>query len=146
MIERVLPREFGSATDSEKLLSQGRPKLIPFVLSRYLTGVVLLVLVGAWLFAGRIVPTGYEETAGLGLWLALFPLGLFFWKLIKRGVGCKQIRYTCSNNSITIRSGVGQSETRRIAFEEIEDVKVTVNVIEKFCGVGTISFYSGNTQ
>ena len=125
---------------------KGRPKLIPFVLSRYLTGLILLVLVAAWLFAGRIVPAGYDETPHLGLWLGLFPLGVFFWMLIKRGVLCKQTCYTCSNNSITIRSAVGRSTTRRIAFDEIADVKVTVNFVEKICGVGTISFYSGNTQ
>ena len=144
--ETVLPREIESATDHEESLWKGKPKLVPFVLSRYLTGLVLLLLVGAWLFTGRIVPTGYEKTAGLGLWLALFPLGIFFWTLIRRGVVCKQTRYTCSNNSITLKSGFRHLETRRIAFEEIEDVNVTVNNIEKMCGVGTISFYSGNTQ
>lgn len=144
--EIKLPREFESAADHEKSLWKGRPKLIPFVLSRYLAGLLLLVLAGAWLFSGRIVPTGYEETAGLGLWLGIVPLSIFFWTLIKRGLVCKRTLYTCSNNSITIRSGIGQSETRRIAFDEIEDVKVTVNAIEQIYGVGTISFFSGNTQ
>ena len=142
----ILPEEFESATNHQKLLWKGRPKLIPFVLSRYVTGLILLVLIGAWLFAGKIVQPDYDVTGGLGLWLGLFPLCIFLWILIKRGVLCKHTFYSCSKKSITIKSGTIQSECKRIAFDEIEDVKVTVNAIEKICGVGTISFYSGNTQ
>jgi|GEM_PF-1119882 len=65
------------------------------------------------------------------------------FEFIKRRLYLKHICYAYTNKRILIRYGIRGKKIKVIEFENVVEVTVDINSIERYYGVGTVKFFTG---
>jgi membrane protein YdbS with pleckstrin-like domain len=145
--DRTIPPEFQAVRDhDEQILWTGKPKIVPFLA----TGIPFLVIGFAW---GAFDYFGFiRNMNGIpsGFAIPFFALHLFpFWGSILNMVRLFLVhgntQYAFSNKRMMMRSGFWGTDFKAIDYDQISDIEVNVNPIEKMYQVGTVRAYSGRT-
>ncbi len=143
-----LPPDFEAIKEpGEEILWRGKPVFWPFVLHA-----VPIVIVGAiWgLMDFGILGTAFSKSSGR---LDLFILGFGFlhsfpaWGSILYLVYLMLVHsntvYAYSNRRLMMRSGVIGTSFKTVDYDTIQELDVTVGVVERLFGAGTIRAYAG---
>ena len=138
--ESVLDRD-------EKVLWIERPRFVPFLAASFgFLGLVIIVIVAIRIFISRSGQLENNSTQGWGLWIELAVISFFACGFVKRLLSFRNISYAYSNRRVMIRSGITGSNFKVIEFDKIIEVEVTMNFMERYHKVGTVKFFSGNTE
>lgn len=148
MDQSNLPTQFEEVLDKdEKALWVGRPKLIPFLT----TGLPYLAFGILWFCIDYFGFIRNMNSTNAGFSIPFFLLHLFpFWasllNMLRLILVYKNTYYTYTNRRIMMRSGFWGTDFKAIDYDQISDIEVTVNPIEKMFKVGTVQAYSGRVN
>jgi uncharacterized membrane protein YdbT with pleckstrin-like domain len=149
MVSGPDPSTFAPILDNnEKVLWSGRPHPLPF----FASGVPLLIfglLWGAFDYFGfiRHMKAGPETGALVPFFaLHLFPLWLALGNLVRLPIVYRNTVYALTNRRVIIRAGFWGIGFESIDYDRIEEASVTVNLIERPAGLGTVRIFSGRTN
>jgi hypothetical protein len=143
-----LPPEFEAVTEpGEKILWAGRPVFWPFVLHAVpmlifgaIWGAMDLGLLGKAVTASKAPPDHFLLFFGI---LHSFPA----WGSILYAVYLVMVHsntvYGYTNRRLLMRSGVVGTSFKSVDYDKIQELDVTVGVIERLFGVGTVRAYCG---
>lgn len=143
-----LPPGFEAVTEpGEKILWTGRPVFWPFVLHA-----IPMVIFGAIWGAMDLGILGKAATASKGqMDLFLFAFGFLHsfpaWGSILYAVYLVMVHsntiYGYTNRRLLMRSGVVGTSFKSVDYDTIQELDVTVGVIERLFNVGTVRAYAG---
>ncbi len=136
--------------DNETILWSGKPHPGPF----FASGIPLLLFGLAWgafAYFGFIRHMTSTNGPGLGFAVPFFALHLFpFWmalaNFIRLPVVYSNTAYALTNRRVIIRAGCWGTSFQSIDYDRIQESSVSVNLIEKPLGLGTVRIFSGRTS
>jgi len=140
--------EFDSIKDdNETILWLGKPKFFPYLFADLGQGLLTLAFGILWIFFAFTFNAEDSQSPGSFFWLfGLLPVAVGLVKFLNRVLSYPNTAYAYSNRRVMMRTGFVGTDFKIIDYDKISDIEVTVNVVEKMCGVGTIRFFSGRTK
>ena len=133
----------------EKVIWSGRPHPGPF----FASGLPLLIFGlcwGAFDYFGfiRHMPRNSEMNAALIPFFALhlFPFWLALANFVRLPIVYRNTGYALTNRRVIIRAGFWGASFQSIDYDRIQEASVSVNLIERPGGLGTIRIFSGRTN
>jgi len=144
--KKLLP-EFDSIKDEkEDILWTGKPKFIPFIFKGVLGGVATIVFGLIWVLTVKSWDSKGDNNIPSYFWLfGLIPLVTGLLTFLKKLFSFSNTVYAYSDKRVMMRTGFIGTHFKKIDYDKISDMEVTVNVIERTYNVGTIRFFSGRT-
>jgi uncharacterized membrane protein YdbT with pleckstrin-like domain len=110
-------------------------------------------MIGSWLLAGLATIAGIvigvvAGDFGPGVWLVVGVLlaALWGWLILYYLYERISVEYELSNQRLIHRYGILSRVTNRIEVIDIDDIKFTQNLIDRFLGVGTIQILSSDVS
>jgi hypothetical protein len=134
----------------ETVLWSGRPHAGPF----FASGIPLLIFGlcwGAFDYFGFIRHMTTMNGPGLGFMVPFFALHLFpFWlaiaNFIRLPIVYRNTVYALTNRRVIIQGGFWGLSFQSIDYDQIQETTVSVNIVEKPLGLGTVRIFSGRTS
>jgi len=145
--KNLLP-DFDSVKDNdEEILWTDKPNFIPFVFSGIGAGLFTIAFGIVWLLVSINFKSNDGSSTSSFFWLfGLFPLLQGLYIFLNRLLSFYNTDYDYSNKRVMMRTGFIGTDFKTIDYDKISDIEVTVNIIERSYGVGTIRFFSGRTK
>lgn len=145
--------EFASIVDNdEQILWTGKPTTVPFLLR----GAPMLLLGIVWFFiVGTMTPSAGDEfffdsgSFGLNAFFIIpnlirfFPLVLGIGHVIYLFFVLKNTQYAMTSKRLLFRSGIIGIDYKVVDYDQIKNMEVNVNPLEKLLQVGSIRVFSG---
>lgn len=144
----ILLPEFDSIKDNdEEIYWIGRPKFIPYLFSNLGLGLALLLFIIICI----TTLSNIEENAILPLDPVFYfgcylPIMFIFFILLIRILAFSNVSYCFSNKRVMIRAGLVGTNFKAIDYDKISEIEVRINFIESLFHVGSIRFFSGQTN
>lgn len=135
-------REFDKILDNEKVLWEGWPQFVPFVVSSLIIAPVALVLLAiGWVALSDGLSSLFSSfflLVGLVLLLAL---------PVYRVFSHKHMHYAITDKRVILQKGLIGRDFVSVGFEIMEDVQVTVNLFDRLFGKnsGSVLIYVPST-
>ena len=142
---KYLPPVFDTVkNDNEEIIWLEKPKYVPHVLSDLLD-LKLIFFSIAFITIGFLLESvnGGKYYAWILAFLILSPSII---SVIFKVLSYNNTYYGYSDKRIFIRSGFIGSNFKIIDYDKILEIEVTVNIIEKIYGVGSVKFFSGRIE
>jgi uncharacterized membrane protein YdbT with pleckstrin-like domain len=132
--------------DDEEIQWTGKPTFIPFILFEIRSALILLTVGILWLFVfPNLTDTPTEK--GSFFWMIGFvPLLQGLYYSAKAFLAFRHTVYGYSNKRIMIRTGFTGADFKTTTYDKILTMEVTINMVERAYGVGSIRFFSGKTE
>lgn len=126
----------------EKILWSGKPEIIPFIFSRY-AGLSLFGFI--WLIFILLMITSMPITSAQPFpfmffiaFFILFGLCIALAPLLVEILRYRNTEYAITNQRIIAQTGVIGLDTRFVELDKIQEVYVTVGLLDKIYGTGSI--------
>jgi len=127
---------------NEKILWQGKPVLIPFILGGYHNIPIIfgLFFIAAILFTFIIPIASYGRHFNIMLFVLIpfFIVFAFAFDTIILFLSYKNTEYAITNQRLITQTGAIGLDTRYVDLEKIQEVNVNIGFIDKLFGTGNI--------
>jgi len=127
---------------NEKILWQGKPVLIPFILGGYHNIPIIfgLFFIAAILFTFIIPMASYGPHFNIMLFVLIpfFIVFAFAFDTIILFLSYKNTEYAITNQRLITQTGAIGLDTRYVDLEKIQEVNVNIGFIDKLFGTGNI--------
>lgn len=143
--KNLLPEFDSVKDDNEKILWTGKPKFIPYLATGFGAGIGVFIFVGIYYLGTRNIKNEDGSVVGFQVWFAAIPIVFFLLGFLRRLFSYGNTSYGYTNKRVMMRTGFIGTDFRSIDCDNISDVAVTVNLVERAFNVGTIKFFSGQT-
>jgi membrane protein YdbS with pleckstrin-like domain len=125
----------------ERIVWIQKPRFKPY-LAGGLEIFILLFLCGAFIL--YFAATQKDATQGL-YWISAAIMVLSTFKLVWRLLRFKHVSYAYTNKRILIQRGLRGKRIKVIEFDQVVEITVDITSIDRYYGVGSIKFFTGET-
>lgn len=121
-------REIDKILDKEKILWEGKPKLLPFLFSSIFTTFSIILLIYLILLIRLKDETNSSTTSFIIITLVLFA------PIIYKFLSYFFIHYAITDKRVILQGGIIGRDFRIIEFDKITNLEVNVNLFDKIFG------------
>lgn len=134
---------------NEQVLWEGRPKFLPYLMGVILVCFVMALVLGPFIYLGFIsASTGIQPENLRLVGIALLLLALCaIWTLVAL-FQYPFIHYALTNKRVILQGGIIGRDFRSVDFDQITNVEVNVDLIQKIFGgsCGSVLIYTAGTK
>lgn len=124
--------------DNEKILWSGKPVKTPFMFWGLVSipfGIIFIAISIFWIF---MTPVSAAPFAMFSTIFLLIGLGIAFGPMLHRLLAYRNTEYVITDQRVITQTGAIGLDTRFVDFEKIQEVYVTIGVVDRIFGTGGI--------
>lgn len=144
--KNTLPEFDSIKSDDEEILWLGKPVFIPYILRSIWVNLFTIAFGVIWIVGTKGISNGESDQNS---WTWLFGLLALIhggYMLLYQLFSFPNTAYGYSNRRVMMRTGFIGTDFKTIEHAKISEIEVNVNMFERWFNVGTIRFFSGQTE